>query len=147
MALNQDKAGAEYPPYRYTVSRAKIREYAGALGETDPRYFSEDDDCVAPPTFAACFTIMQGGEAAFSDPDLGAHSRLLHGSQTYEYGPRPLRPGDRLTCTPRIARIAARGDNEFMTLEVECRFDDDDDLAVRSSATIVFLGSAPGRDA
>ena len=143
MALNPDKVGTTYPPYTYEVSREKIREYASALGETDSRYFSDGDDCVAPPTFAAAFTIIKGGAAAFADPELGTHPALVHGSQRYAFGDRPLRPGDVLTCTPRIAAISARGSNEFLVTELDCRFADTDELAVTSEATIVFLGSAP----
>ncbi len=146
MALNRDKVGTEYPPYRYEVSREKIREYATALGESDPRYFSEGDDCVAPPTFVACFTIVKGGAPVFADPDLGVHLKLVHGAQAYEYGERHLRPGDVVVCTPRIADIGARGRNEFLTLEIDCRFEDTDERSVLSRNTIVFLGSAPTED-
>lgn len=142
MALNRDKVGTVYPAYTYEVAREKIREYATALGEQDPRAFSDGDDCTAPPTFAACFTITKGGEAAFSDPELGTHPALVHGSQSYTYGPRPIRPGDVLTCTPRIADISTRGANEFLVIEVECVADDGTHV-VTSEATIVFLGSAP----
>jgi hypothetical protein len=143
MALNRDKLGTSYPPYTYEVSREKIREYATALGESDPRYFGDGDECVAPPTFAACFTVVKGGAAALGDPELGAHPALVHGTQRYVFGERPLRPGDVLTCTPRIADITARGRNEFLVIEVDCRFAGSGELAVRSEATIVFLGSAP----
>ena len=142
MALNRDKVGTTYPSYTYEVSREKIREYATALGETDPRYFSDGDDCVAPPTFAACFTITKGGAAVFADDELGAHPALVHGSQRYSFGDRPLRPGDVLTCTPHIADISARGANEFLTIEVVCE-DADGHHLVTSEATIVLLGSAP----
>ena len=142
MALNRDKVGSTYPSYTYEVSREKIREYATALGETDPRYFSEGDDCVAPPTFAACFTVTKGGAAVFADDELGAHPAVVHGSQRYVYGDRPLRPGDILTCTPRIADISARGANEFLTIEVVCE-DAEGHHVVTSEATIVLLGSAP----
>ncbi len=142
MALNRDKVGTVYPSYTYEVSREKIREYASTLGEHDPRYYSDGDDCVAPPTFAACFTITKGGEAAFGDPELGTHPALVHGSQRYTYGPRALRPGDVLTCTPRIADISTRGSNEFLVIEVEC-VDADGVHRVTSEATIVLLGSAP----
>jgi hypothetical protein len=142
MALNQDKVGETYPGFTYEVSREKIREYASALGESDPRYFSAGDDCVAPPTFAACFTVIKGAEGIMSDPDLGIHFALVHGSQSYEYGERPLQPGDVLSCTPRIADISVRGRNELLTIEVDCRFESGD-LAVRSTGVIVFLGSAP----
>ena len=146
MPLNPDKIGTVYPAYVYEVSREKIREYAAALGESDPRYFSEGADCVAPPTFAACFTIPRGGEAAFRDPELGTHTRMVHGSQRYRYGSRPLRPGDRLTCTPRVADVTVRGQNEFLVLEVDCRFEGSQERAVLSEATMVFLGSAPDAD-
>jgi hypothetical protein len=142
MALNKDKVGATYPSYTYEVSREKIREYAAALGESDPRYFSAGDDCVAPPTFAACFTVIKGGEAIMSDPELGVHLALVHGSQSYEFGDRPIAPGDVLSCTPRIADISVRGRNELLTIEIDCRFEGGE-LAVRSTGVIVFLGSAP----
>lgn len=143
MALNPDRVGTSYEPYLYEVSREKIREYALALGESDPRYLSDGDDCVAPPTFAATITLSRGSAAALADPDLGMHPKLVHGSQGYTYGQRPLRPGDVLRCTPRIADISVRGANEFLTIEVDCRFDDSDELAVRSETTLVLLGSAP----
>lgn len=144
MALNTELVGKTYEPYTYEVAREKIREYASALGETDPRYVSDGDDCVAPPTFAACFTIIKGGAPLFADPELGAHWNLVHGSQRYEFG-RSVRPGDVLTCTPRLADVQARGRNEFMTVEVDCRFADGE-RAVLSTATIVLLGSAPAEE-
>ena len=146
MALNASKVGTTYPSYTYEVSREKIREYAIALGETDLRYVSDGDDCVAPPTFAACFTVMRGSASIFADGELGAHHKLVHGSHGFRFGQRPLRPGDKLVCTPTITDISVRGANEMMTIEIECRFDDSGDHAVTSEAVIVFLGSAPVED-
>jgi len=142
MALNQSRVGAAYPSYRYEVAREKIREYAVALGESDARYFSEGDDCVAPPTFAAAFTLTKGLMALLGDAELGAHPALVHGSQGFRFGQRPLRPGDVLDCTPRIESITARGRNEFLTSIVDCRFADTGELAVEAEVVIVFLGSA-----
>jgi len=146
MALNQDRVGTIYPTYRYEVAREKIREYATALGETDVRYLSDGDDCVAPPTFAAAFTLTKGLLALFSDTDLGAHPALVHGSQVFRFGQRPLRPGDVLDCTPRLESIVVRGRNEFLTSVTDCRFADSGELAVEAEAVIVFLGSAPVED-
>jgi hypothetical protein len=146
VALNRDKIGVEYEPFRYEVCREKIREYATALGETDPRYYSDGDDCVAPPTFAAAFTIVRGGAPLFADPDLGAHWTLVHGAQAYEFGDRPVRPGDAILCTPKITDITYRVRHEFLTLEIDCRFENSGERAVRSTNTIIFLGSAPTED-
>ncbi len=143
MPLNRDRLGATYTPYVYEVSREKIRDYATALGETDPRYHSDGPDAVAPPTFAACFTIVKGAEELLADPELGAHHALVHGSQSFRFGGRPLRPGDVLVCTPRIADMTTRGSNDFLTVEVEARFRDSGELAVLSEEVIVFLGDAP----
>lgn len=147
MALNRDKIGQEYPTYTYQVTRVKIHEYAAALGESDPRYFSDGDDCIAPPTFAACFTITaEGPQTVFSDEELGVHPALVHGSQSFTFGDRPLKPGDVLECTPRISDIRARGRNEFLTLEIDCRFAEDGSQAVTAENVIVFLGSAPEQE-
>lgn len=145
MALDTSRIGAVYPSFTYEVSRAKIREYAQALGEDDPRYFSDGDDCVAPPTFASLFTIIQPGEALLADDGLGMHWNLVHGNQSYEFGDRPLRPGDVVTCTPRIADIRTRGANEMLTLDVDCRFADGGE-AVAATSLLVLLGSAPERE-
>jgi hypothetical protein len=148
VALDTDRIGTSYPAWVHDVSRTKIHEYARALGEDDRRYLAGPDDdveCVAPPTYAAIFTLEPGAEALMADEGLGAHWNLVHGGQSYDYGPRPLRPGDRLRCTPTITDIRARGDNEMLTIEVDCRFDDTDERAVLSTGTIVFLGSAPSQ--
>jgi len=147
MALNQSRVGTVYPSYRYEVAREKIREYAVALGESDPRYHSDGDDCVAPPTFAAAFTLTKGLMTLLGDAELGAHPALVHGSQSFTWGERPLRPGDVLECTPRIEGIAVRGRNEFLTTVVDCRFADSGATAVVAEVVIVFLGSAPQEDA
>lgn len=134
--------GHRYSPYRYEVSREKIREYALATGLTDdPRYPGDDADPVAPPTFPACFTLTQAGEQLLADPELGAHANMLHNSQRYELH-RVLRPGDVLECQPWIADITARGRHELLTLQVDCRDVTTDEPAVTSRSTLVFLDSA-----
>lgn len=146
IALNRDRIGHRYPAYHYEVSREKIREYAVATGVSDAMYMSDpaevpSSEIVAPPTFAACFTIG-GGASLFTDAELGAHPALVHGSQAYEYQ-RPVRPGDVLECTPWIADISYRGRNEFLTLQIDCVDHESKEPVLTSRATIVFLGSAP----
>ncbi len=144
MALDTSRIGKSYESYAYEVTRVKIREYAAAVGETDPRYFSDGDDCVAPPTFAATFTIMQPTAALLADDGLGMHMNLVHGNQAYQFGPEPLRPGDVVTCTPTIVGIRSRGDTDMLTLEVDCRLADGSP-AVTSTTLLVLFG--PGADA
>lgn len=140
MPLNPAKVGAIYPSFRYEVSREKVREYALATGLTDDRYLAQTGEVIAPPTFAACFTITRGA-SFFGDPDLGAHAGVVHGAQEYVLH-RPLRVGDVLSCTPTITGITVRGRNEFLSVEIAGVDAGTGDAAVTSRGTFVFLGSA-----
>lgn len=125
------------------MSREKVREYALATGVDDPRITAEPrdvpaDQVVAPPTFAACFTITRGSAALHEDETLGAHWNLVHGAQEYVFH-RPVRVGDVLDCTPRITDITARGRMEFLTLEVECVDAGTSEPVLTSVETIIFF--------
>ncbi len=57
MPLNQSLVGKEYPPVAYEVGREKLREFAAAVGETDPVFHDEEaaraaghPDIVAAPS-------------------------------------------------------------------------------------------------
>jgi acyl-CoA thioesterase FadM len=135
IALNLDRIGHRYPSYRYEVSREKIREYALATGHDDPRYTADEGPVVAPPAFAACFTIGRS-DAMFADTNLGAHWNLVHGAQEYTYH-RPVHVGDVLTCTPVIADISDRGRMELLVLEIECVEAASGDPVVTSKGTLI----------
>lgn len=109
---------------------------------SDAQYQAEDGDVVAPPMFAACFTVIRGGGQMFADPELGGHFALVHGSQEFEFH-RPVRLGDLLECTPQIADIQWKGRNEFLTLQIDCNDASTGEPVVTSRGVIVFLGSAP----
>jgi hypothetical protein len=128
------------------VSREKIREYALATGVTDEVYRADPstvpaEQVVAPPTFAACFTI--GAGELFADPDLGAHPNLVHGSQEFDFH-RPLRAGDLLACTPSIVDIVDRGRMELLTFEVDCVDARSSEPVVTARSTIIFFTSQEG---
>lgn len=101
-------------------------------------------DVVAPPTFAACFTVVRGVDLLCADLELGAGDALVHGSQEYEWH-RPLRPGDVLACSPWITDILSRARSEFLTLQIDCVDVASGEPAVTSRGTVVFL--APPEDA
>jgi hypothetical protein len=146
IALNTDRIGHQYPTYHYEVSREKIREYAAATGVWDDLYVADPstvpaEDIVAPPTFAACFTVGRG--EMFADPELGAHWNLVHGSQSYAYN-RPIRAGDLLACTPSIVDIVDRGKMELLTFAIDCRDARTGDPVVTSTSVIIFFNSKEG---
>lgn len=65
MALDQSFVGRSYPPTDpYEVGREKIREFAAAVGDTNPVYSDPEaaksygyPDVIAPPTFVFAITF------------------------------------------------------------------------------------------
>ncbi|HUZ29243.1 MAG TPA: MaoC family dehydratase N-terminal domain-containing protein [Solirubrobacteraceae bacterium] len=123
MAANPSAVGKSYPPSTYVVGREKIREYAAAVGETNPLYFDVDaaraagyGDLVAPPMFAVVFGAPSVGPAIL-DPDVGIDfARMLHAGQEFVWGPLVV-AGDEITTTATVKDISDRGGMNFFVFE------------------------------
>jgi hypothetical protein len=133
VAIDRRHLGRRYGPYRFTVGTEHLRDFAAAVGGGVPgRVFgtpppqahpwtwdeaaaaaSPYRSLIAPPGFAAAFSI-EPFSAACGDPELGIDVlRLLHGGQELELL-GPVRPGDQLTTTGEISRLQDRGTLEFL---------------------------------
>src|SRR5437867_6967977 len=138
MALNRGLIGKQYGDVEFTVERDRIVQFAGAIGDDDPRYRS--DEPIAPPTFPTVLQIATGGQIVL-DPELGLdYSRVVHGEQEYEIE-RPLRAGDQLVATPRIADIHAKGPNEFLVTETVIK-DAGGSVVCTGRSTLISRGTA-----
>ena len=117
MPISPEHVGRSYPATKpYRVSRAKIAEFATALGDQNPAYFDEDSP-IAPPTFAAVIAAQAWG-SMFDDPDLGlALRRTMHADQRFDIV-RPLREGDDVVATLTIERVRSRGGTDMVTVGV-----------------------------
>ena len=123
MALNRDFVGRTYTSSTpYEVSRVKIREFAAAIGDSNPIYRDREaaqaaghPDVIAPPTFPIVFSLQSGGEA-LADPELGLNfAMVVHGEQRFEYV-RPIHAGDELVTSATITDIRSVGRNELLTV-------------------------------
>jgi acyl dehydratase len=107
----------------YAVGREKIREYANAVGETDPLHRDLDaaraagyDDLVAPPMFAVVYGLPAVAPALF-DPEVGVNfAMLVHGAQEFEWGPLVV-AGDEISTSVTVAAIDQRGELAFYVFE------------------------------
>ncbi|MFJ8821607.1 MaoC family dehydratase N-terminal domain-containing protein [Streptomyces sp. NPDC102467] len=126
MALDQSFVGRTYPSTApYEVGREKIREFAEAVGETNPAYVDREaarqlghSDVIAPPTFVFAITFKAAG-VVVHDPDLGLdYSRVVHGDQRFAYT-RPVRAGDRLTISSTIEGIKSLAGNDIIDVRGE----------------------------
>ena len=145
--MNPDFVGRTYPPSpSYLVGREKVREFARALGLTDPIHVDVDvarargfDDVVAPPTFAIRLS-MAAAERVVMDPELGLdYSRVVHGDQRFEYR-RPIVAGDELVSSVTIEGIRAVAGNDILTTRAEIATVAGE-LVVTSYSTLVSRGS------
>ena len=115
--------GKTYEPVVYAVGREKVREYAYAVGETNPVHLdvvaahaAGYADVVAPPMFA----VVYQGQAAwplFADPEIGMDfGRMVHGGQEFEWGPVVV-AGDEVTTTTTVKDISERAGLGFYVFQ------------------------------
>ncbi len=102
-----------------TVSADHVAAFAKALGDGNREYAT-----MAPPTYPIAFMAqaMSGGMETFLELGLNFMT-LVHGEQEFEYV-RPLRIGETLSLTGRIADIYEKTNSagatlDFVVLETE----------------------------
>lgn len=123
MPVDTSAVGKSYAPTAYAVGREKIREYAHAVGETNPVHLDLGaaraagyDDLVAPPMFAVVYTAHAIGRAFF-DPEVGMKYELMvHGSQEFVWGSLVV-AGDEISTLVRVSEIRERGWMGFYVFE------------------------------
>src|SRR5277367_4564692 len=123
MPVNAQAVGRTYEPTIYAVGREKIKEYALAVGESNPVYLDVQAaraagyaDVVAPPMFAVVYSSPSVGPPIF-DPDLEINfAMMVHGAQEFEWGPLVV-AGDEITTTASVKSISERDDMGFYVFE------------------------------
>jgi acyl dehydratase len=115
-----------------TVSAEHVADFARALGDENPLYCDAEaagrgpfGTIVAPPTYPIAFMTqaLAGGADVFRELGLNFMT-LVHGEQEFEYR-RPVRAGETLTLTGRVADVyektGSSGVLDFVVLETEAR--------------------------
>ena len=123
MPVNTKAIGKSYEPVLYAVGREKVREYARAVGETNPVHLDVEAaraqghaDVVAPPMFAVVYSAPSVGPPIF-DPDVELNFALMvHGGQVFEWGPLVV-AGDEITTTLAVADVTERAGNGFFVFQ------------------------------
>jgi acyl dehydratase len=123
MSLKTDAVGKTYPPTIYAVGREKVREYALAVGETNPVHLDFEAaraagyaDVVAPPMFAVVYSAPSMGPAIF-DPDVAMNfAMMVHGGQEFRWGPLVV-AGDEISTEVEVKSIEARDGRGYYVFE------------------------------
>ncbi len=122
MPIDPSHAGRTWPSTEpYLVGAEKIREFADAIGDSNPAYRDRaaaralgHPDVVAPPTFPFVLTFA-ASRVMIGDPELGIdYTRVVHGEQRFSYA-RPVCAGDALTVTVTLETIRSAGGHDMLT--------------------------------
>lgn len=140
-----DAIGKTYPPTVYAVGREKVREYAAAVGETNPLHLDVAvareagyADVVAPPMFAVVYAAPSVVQGIF-DPELGIDfAHLVHGSQKFRWGPLVV-VGDEIETTTSVKDVSVRGELSFYVFESVSRNQNDDTVCIGTWGNIVRI--------
>ena len=130
--MDQSLVGRTFPP---TAPHPVTEEAIGAfVAATGGRY----DGGPAPATYpiVLAFDAMN----AFLDAERVDLHRIVHGDQKFRYA-RPVRPGDVLTATLRVASLRQIGGNDIIGTASEIT-DADGALVCTTSASLVHSGGA-----
>ena len=146
MPVSTETVGKRYPPVVYAVGREKIKEYAFAVGETDPLHLDVQAaraaghrDVVAPPMFAVVYSAAAVAPAIF-DPAVGLDfARMVHGGQEFRWGPLVV-AGDEITTEASVRDISERAGNGFYMFETRSTNQDGDTVCVGTWTNIVRGG-------
>ena len=127
MAIETKAVGKQFPATTYAVGREKIKEYALAVGETNPVHLDHEAaraagyaDVVAPPMFCVVYKSPAMAPAIF-DPDVGMNFALMvHGGQEFRWGPLVV-AGDEVTTEAALGERRERGGLEFFVFLTRSR--------------------------
>jgi acyl dehydratase len=125
--VNASAVGKQYPPVVYAVGREKVKEYANAVGETNPLHLdvaaaraAGHADVVAPPMFAVVYqspAVMPG----IFDPEVGINfAMMVHSGQDFRWS-RVVVAGEELTTQASVVNIEEKGGMGFYDFEVVTR--------------------------
>ncbi|MGZ4621086.1 MAG: FAS1-like dehydratase domain-containing protein [Blastococcus sp.] len=143
MALDRALVGRRYPPSAvYEVGRAKIAEYAAAIGSDDPVHRDAEaawaagyPDVIAPPTFAIAVSL-EAAMVVLDDPDVAIdYGRVVHGEQRFAHH-RPIRAGDRLVATTIIEAARSVAGNDLLTARVDLATEDGEAVCTAMSMLV-----------
>ena len=143
MPVDTTAAGKTYEPKTYAAGREKIREYANAVGETNPLHLDVDAaraagyaDLVAPPMFAVVYSAPAMAPAV-QDPEVGLNlAMMVHGGQEFVWG-KPVVAGDEVTTTASVKDISERDGKGFYVFETVSNNQDGDPVATGTWTNIV----------
>lgn len=119
------KEDVKLKPFRFTIERGKIREFAMAIGDRNPIYYDADiarkegyRDIPIPPTFPTAIEMWGGLDFETLISLFGLDPlKVLHGGQEYRYMGE-LCAGDTITAAPQLISAFEKRNLRFITIGI-----------------------------
>ncbi len=145
MPIDTKFIGCEYKPVTYVIGQEKIKEYALAVGDSNPLYIDSEfankskfGGVVAPPMFVVVFA-KDAMELLFADQELKLNmGRLVHGEQEFNFH-KVVKSGDTIVTTGRIKNIYQKNNNDFIELETKS-YNQDNEFVVDGLWIFIIRG-------
>jgi hypothetical protein len=149
VAVNQEFVGKTFFNEKFElfeVGREKVKEFALALGETNPIYFNKEhaqslgfSDIVAPPTFLISVAMSAMNKILF-DPKFNLdYSRIVHGEQGFTLH-KPVVAGMQLAWNTTLESVVEKVGNEFLTFNIN--FGEPDGFVAQLKSVLISRGEA-----
>ncbi|MFP5331132.1 MAG: MaoC family dehydratase N-terminal domain-containing protein [Acidimicrobiia bacterium] len=136
--------GVESPTYTFEVEKGDVARYAQAIGDDNPLFTDEQlarrtryGGMIAPPTYLIVMRVLEIGVA----PPFRPLSNSLDGGSEWQYF-HPIRPGDRISATSKLADLYERdgslGRMLFVVTEITYRNQFDEIVVIQRDTAICF---------
>ncbi len=121
----EDFIGKEYPSFTAEIEKGRIRQFANAIGETNPVYNDEKaasdagyKSLPAPPTFSFAIA-MEAGQSfnILEDMEIPV-TRAVHGAQGFTYK-QAICAGDEITGIQKITNVFEKKGGALLFIEAE----------------------------
>ncbi len=124
--VDKSIVGKKFPESSFEVEKGKIKEFARAIGDSNPLYYDEDaaksegyESLALPPTFGTVFSLS--GDTSLLDmlTELNIDiAKVLHGGQEYVFI-NPINPGDTVTGQTAITGVIDKGKMDLVIMETD----------------------------
>ena len=145
MTVKTGAVGKQWDPATYEAGLEKIREYANAIGATNPVHHDREAaeaagfrDVVAPPMFCVVYSAPAMAPAIF-DSEVGINfAAMVHGAQEFVWG-EPVCSGDTITTAATCREIYEKDGKGFYVF-VSTSTNQDGEQTARATWTNIVRG-------
>lgn len=135
--------GMKLDPVTFEVAGDRIRQYAKATDDPNPKFLEEDESKLEIPlAFTSVYwisAIPSFLQKVIDEKIIKDLSRLLHGGQRYEFL-KPVKPGDKLELYVEIKNIYIKNNMLFLEFNIPVKNQNEEMVSKLTTTFIIRPG-------